>query len=320
MAGVIAILMVCAWKQAGYWKNSETLWRHALACTTDNNIACVNLGHELYKQGRLAEAVALYQKALQAEPDNPEYHNNLANALREEGKMDQAIIEYQKAVQMDPGFADAQFNLGKALALQGELNEAITHFQTTLRIDTNFLLARVNLGNALAQQGKADQAAVQFQKALEVQPNDANIHLNLGLCYFQMGQIQEARSQYEQALQINPIDPRIQNNLAWLLAACPVASLRDGSQAVELAEEANEMTKGENPVILHTLAAAYAQAGRFPEAVETARQASRLAQAQSNPGLASQLQSELKLYSAGKPFPFGGETNTVGNPPIPHGK
>ena len=319
MAGVVGILMLCAWKQASYWKNSESLWRHALAATGNNPLAYVNLGHELYRTGRLDETIALYHKAIQLEPDNAEFHNNLANALRKSGNMDEGVVEYEKAVQLDPGFVDAQFNLGKALNLQGKTAEAITRFQTVLDIDPNFLLARVNLGNALLQEGQAKQAAVQFQRVLAVSPNDADVHLNLGLSLFQMGQIAEARAQYETALQIKPTDPRIQNNLAWLLAACPVASLRDGNQAVELSREADEITGGENPVILHTMAAALAQAGDFSNAVETVMQAVQLAQAQSNQALADQLKSELELYKEGKPFPVL-ENRSVEMSALPTGK
>jgi hypothetical protein len=92
------------------------------------------------------------------------------------------------------------------------------------------------------------------------------------------------------------------------LATCPVASLRDGNKAVELARQANALTGGERPVILRTLAAALAEAGRFPEAVETAKRASRLAEAQDLPDLAKQIQIELNLYRARKPFPLPGTT------------
>lgn len=316
MAGVVGVLMVCAWKQTGYWRNSETLWRHALAVTGDNNLACVNLGHELYTQGRLDETIALYRKALQIEPNNAEFHNNLANALRQRGNMDAALIEYEKAVQSNPSFADAQFNLGKALSLEGKNAEAVAHFKTALQTDPDFIPARVNLANTLLREGKADEAAVQFEKVLAYSTNNADAHLNLGLCFFQLGQIADAKSQYEQALQISPNDPRIQNNLAWLLAAGPSASLRDGNEAMALALEANDMTGSPNPVVLHTLAAAYAQAGRFTKAVEAAEQALQLADAQPNPALAGQLQTELKLYRTGKPFPFAEQTNLVGNPAV----
>jgi tetratricopeptide (TPR) repeat protein len=94
----------------------------------------------------------------------------------------------------------------------------------------------------------------------------------------------------------------LQNNLAWVLATGSEASLRNGGKALELARSANLLTGGENPIILHTLAAAYAETGRFSEAVATAEHALRLAEAQSNAALAGALQSELIFYQAGSPL------------------
>ena len=302
-AAVLALLMVCASKQTAYWQDSETLWRHALSCTSGNTLAFVNLGHELFEQRRFDEVIAHYQQGLKLQPNNREFHNNLANALREKGMLDEAIVHYEKAAQIDPGSAEAQFNLGKALGLKGKQDEAIAHYAAALQIEPGFLPARMSLGNALVQQGKADLAAFHFQRVLELRPYDAGAHLNLGLCFSQMGRVGEAKAEYETALQIAPADPGIQNNLAWLLAACPVASLRDGARAVELAQQANVRTGGDKPIILRTLAAALAETGRFEEAVQTARQASSLALAQSIPDLAKQLQVEMSLYEARKPFP-----------------
>jgi tetratricopeptide (TPR) repeat protein len=93
-----------------------------------------------------------------------------------------------------------------------------------------------------------------------------------------------------------------QNNLARVLATSLLASLCNGNQAVKLAQQANQLTGGENPIILSTLAAAYAEAGRFPEAVETAQRALRLAETQSNTTLADAIRSQMKLYQAGLPF------------------
>jgi tetratricopeptide (TPR) repeat protein len=309
MAGVLAVLMVCAWKQTAYWKNSETLWNHTLACTSGNNIAHLNFGHALRKNGKMDEAIAFYQKGLQTEPDNAASENNLGNALCAKGRVDEGITHYKKALQIKPAFAEAQFNLGKAFRLEGKMNEAITQFQKALQIKPDFVPACIALGTALLQQGKADQAVTPFQRVLGTNPNDAGIHLNLGLCFFQLGRTDEAVVQYQKALQIKPNDPGIQNNLAWLLATCPQAAVRDGNKAVELARQADALTSGKNPIILHTLAAAFAEAGRFPEAVETAQRALRLAGAQSNPDLAGQLQAEIKLYQAGQPFSIAAQTH-----------
>jgi Flp pilus assembly protein TadD len=154
-----------------------------------------------------------------------------------------------------------------------------------------------------------DEAIAHFQKALQFKPRDAKAENNLGNAFLRKGNEREAINHYEKALQIQPADPTFQNNMAWLLATCPEDSLRDGNRAAELAHQADALTGGQNPVILHTLAAALAEAGRFSEAMETARRALRLAEAQSNLRLVEALQSEMKLYQAGSPFHSSAKTH-----------
>jgi tetratricopeptide (TPR) repeat protein len=268
MAGLLAVLMFRAWQQTAYWQNSETLWTHTLACTTDNDMAHNNLANALFLKGRVDEASIQYQKGLKIRPNNAKAHNILGLILLQKGKVDAAIVQFQEALRIMPDFAEAHYVLGNALRQKGRVDEAISHFQRALQIMPDNESVHVNLANAFLQKGGVDQAIVHFQNAL----------------------------------QIEPADMEVQNNLAWLLATCAQSSLRNGDKAVQLARQANELAGGKNPVILGTLAAAFAEAGRFSEAVETAQRALRLAGAQSNTGLAGALQSEMKLYQAGKPF------------------
>jgi tetratricopeptide (TPR) repeat protein len=200
------------------------------------------------------------------------------------------------------GNYEAHSNLGSILLDKGKVDDAIIQFQEALRINPLPANIHNNLGIALYQKGRVDASVAEFQKALQLDPDDAKAHNNLGKAFLQKGNVTEAISHFQQALQLEPADPGVKNNLAWLLATCPQAPLRNGNKAVELARKANELAGGENPIILHTLAAAFAEAGRFSEAVETAQHALRLARAQSKTRLAGQLQSELKLYQAGSPF------------------
>jgi tetratricopeptide (TPR) repeat protein len=268
MTVVVGALMVCAWKQTAYWQDSETLWNRALACTTDNLVAHLRLGADLDQNGSLDEAMVHYREALKISPGNVGAHNNLGNDLRQTGRLDEAISQYQEALQSDPDYADARINLGTALLQAGRLDEAIPHLQKALQLNPGYAKAHNNLGNAFLQKGNEAEAIPHFQRALELEP----------------------------------ADPWPKNNLAWILATCPEASLRDGKKAVELASQANALTRGGNLTILHTLAAAFAEAGRFSEAVETAQRALYLAEAQSNATLAGKLQYKLKLFQAGKPF------------------
>ena len=309
MAGIIAVLMVCAWKQTAHWQNNETLWTRSLACTTGNAVAHLNLGTTFLEKGAVDDAITQYQEALQINPNYAEAHFNLGNALRKKGRMEEAITQYQAALQIKPGYAEARANLGFALLQTGGTDEAITQYQAALQINPNYAEAHVNLGNALVQKGKMDEAITQYQEALQIKPDDEAAHVSLGILLAQTGRAGEAIAHLQKALQLEPANAGFQNNLAWLLATCPEAPLRDGNKAVELARQANALTGGENPVILHTLAAALAEAGRFPEALETAQKALHLAQAQSNARLAGQLQIEMKLYQKGRPFHISEQTH-----------
>jgi len=239
---------------------------------------------------------------LQIDPDNADMHVKLGNVLVQKGQADEAISHFQQALQINPDNADTHVNLGNILMQKGKADEAIAQFQKALQINPDHAQAHNNLGNALLQKGKVDEAIAHLQKALQINPGYAKAHNNLGNALLQRGRVEEAIAHFQQAVQIEPAEPAAQNNLAWLLATCPQASLRNGSKAVELARQANALTGGENPVILHTLAAALAEAGQFSEAVETAQHALRLAGAQSNTALAGQLQLEMKLFQAGMPF------------------
>jgi len=333
---LLVALIFCARVQTAYWRNSESLWTHTLACTSDNAIAHNNLGVTLLQKGKVDEAIVHYQKALQINPDHVEAHidfgnalikkgsvdeamvhyqkalqinpdsakahDNLGNALFKKGNVDEAIIHYQKALQIKPGSAETHYNLGNALLQKGNVDEAIVHYQMALQIKPDNTEAHNSLGGALLQKGKVDEAIPHFQRALQIKPDNAEACYNLGNALLQKGRADEAITHYQKALQIKPNYLEVQNNLAWVLAVAPQALLRNGRQAVELALQANQLAGGENPIILRTLAAAYAEAGQFPEAVETAQRALQLAETQSNTALANAIRSQMKFYQAGSPF------------------
>jgi tetratricopeptide (TPR) repeat protein len=301
-AGVLVMLMVCAWRQTRYWKNTETLCRHTLACTTNNGAVNYNFGLDLFEKGRLDEAITCFRNALQTDPDWADAQSTLGSALLQKGRVDEATTCFQKAFEINPDLADAHSNLGNALLQEGKVDEAIAHSRQALEITPDFAEAHLNLGNALLQSRKLDEAIFHLQEALLLRPDFPEAHGSLGVALAQRGRVDEAISHFQKALQLKPGDPGIENNFAWLLATAPQPSLRNGVQAVELAEQADALTGGENPIILHTLAASYAETGRFSEAMATAQHALHLAEAQSNHGLAGSLQSEMKLYQAGKPF------------------
>ncbi len=277
-------------------------YQEALAINPGYAAAHVNLGNAFLQKGEVDDAISHYERALQIKPGEAEMHYNLGNAFLQKGSVDDAITQYQEALAIKPGYADAEVNLGNAFLQKGSVDDAISHYERALQIRPDFAQARHNLGLALSRKGRADDAIIQFQQALQFSPDYVDAHVDLGNVLLQKGRVEEAMAHFQQALQIAPADPWLRNNLAWFLATSAEASLRNGNKAVELAERANQLTSGKNPIILRTLAAALAEAGRFPEAVETAQRALHLAGAQSNTNLAGRLQIEMQLYQAGSPF------------------
>jgi Flp pilus assembly protein TadD len=146
---------------------------------------------------------------------------------------------------------------------------------------------------------------VHFRRALELKADHADAHNNLGIVLLQTGRLDEAIAHYQTALEIKPHDVNAQANLAWALAICPETPLLKGAIAVKLAQQANQLTGGANPMVLHVLAAAYAQSGRFAEALETAQRSLQLATAQNNAVLAGSLRMEIARYQTGCPYRIG---------------
>jgi Flp pilus assembly protein TadD len=147
--------------------------------------------------------------------------------------------------------------------------------------------------------GQPDDALGQFEETLRLRP-DAQSHSDLGLALTMLGRAREAAGHYETAVKLNPDWPEALNNFAWLLATTPDAQLRNGARAVVLAEQACRLTDFKQPLLLGTLAAAYAEAGSFDEAVQTAGKAIALAAAENHPDLAKRNQELLELYRTGK--------------------
>jgi tetratricopeptide (TPR) repeat protein len=271
---ILTALIFCAHTQTSYWRNGELLWTHALDCTSDNALAHYNLGDALLKKSSLDEAIIHYQKAVQINPDYAEAHNNLGVTLFLKGSVDEAIAQYQKAMQIKPDNVDAHNNLG----------------------------------NALLQEGNVDAAIVQYQKALQINPGAAKVHNNLHRALLLRGSVDEAIAQCQKALQIDPNSAEALNNLAWLLATSPDAHIRDGAQAVRYAERACELTHyGMTPVV-GTLAAAYAEAGRFDDAIEAAEKACAMASKSGEQDLLEKNQKLLALYRAHQPYHEAAET------------
>ena len=235
-----------AWLQTSYWRDSETLFTHALAVTGNNDVALNNLGIIFLERGQLDDAISKLQAAIDLRSENGPAHDNLAKALLKKGQVAEAMVHYRKFLEIEPENVEARNTLGTALIQQGHVKEAID----------------------------------QWQDALALQPDNGNAA----------------------------------SNLAWVFATCPEASTRDGARAVELGEKALRISGGKIPMIHRVLAAAYAESGRFADAIETAQRGAELATTQGNPGLAAELESNIALYQSGRPLRDPSITNGSSSP------
>ncbi len=342
---LLAVLGVLTWQEAAVYQTPETLWQtsldrnpacwlasenlgdillkkgrvneaiaelqQTLAIKPDDAVAYNNIGNALLRKGQVDGAITNYQRALAIQPDYAFAHYNLGDVLLQRGQVDEAILQMQEALAILPEFAEAHNNLGNALLQKGQTDEAIAHFQRALELQPDYAAAHYDLGNALLQKGHTDEAIIHYQRALEIQPDYAKAHGNLGTALLQKGQMDEAIIHFQKALAIQPGFLEAQNGLvhiAWVLATSPDPSIRNGSKAVELAQQTYQLSGGENPVMGATLAAAYAEAGRSPEAVTTAQRALQLATSQNNAALADAIRSQNEVLSSRHPIPFAMST------------
>src|SRR5205085_8807907 len=193
-------------------------------------------------------------------------------------------------------------SIGSVLARKGRLDEAIGHLRQATDVCPNFPDAHYNLGTALFQKGDLDGAIAEWRTTLSIHPYDAGAHTSLGNALVQKGLLGDAADHYEKALQSEPDSILPLNNLAWVMSTGPDDSLRNNEIAVQLATRVNQLSKENNPVFIRTLAAAYAQAGQFEKAIETARHAAEEANAQGVRDLALEIQEDVDLYQRRTPL------------------
>ena len=298
VTAIVAVLMVCASIQTSYWRNSQSLWNHTLACTSQNYIAHYNLGVALAKRGNLDEAIEHFHQAVRIDPEHAKAHINLGIALKMQGKLAEAIEHYQRALRIKPDYVKAHKNMGTALQAQGNLVEAVERYRQALQIEPDHTEILNKLGNALRALGQLSEALKHFQRVLQIDPNNARAHYQVGTTLAALGRFQEALAHYDDAVRRSPQNALALNNLAWLLATCPLAEVRDAKRALQLAERLAKLQRPGRFTFLDTLAAAHAEAGQFDEAVRWQEKAIQLAPAEQQ----DELRGRLEMYRQGKPF------------------
>jgi protein O-mannosyl-transferase len=265
---LISNLTVMTWLQIRYWQDGVSLFTHNLNVTRNNSVAHNNLGYILMQHGDYKNAIDHYNNALRINPNYVEAHNNLGTALLQQGDYKKAIYHYYKALRINPNYAETHNNLGTALLQQGDYKKAIYHYYEALNSNPKYAGAYYNLGKIFLNQGKTEEAINLYRKALKFSP------------------------EMIQALY----------NLSWLIATHEDKKVRNGNEAVKLAEKLCSITHYTEPLALDALAAAFAETKRFDAAVLTAKKALNIALRKGPKELVSGLEERLKLYQTEQPY------------------
>jgi len=261
-----------------------------------------NLGYAYGAQGQVDQAIAEYKKAIESDANYSHAYNNLGLAIASKGDLDSAIANFTKAAELDPKDAGAQGNLGHALLEKNSLDDAISHLQKAIDLGQDSPEVNTNLGLALAEKSQFGDAITHFRRALELAPNLPEAQYYLGEALVMNGQAKDGLAQWREGLRRRPDDVQLLNSTAWVLSTARDAALRDGKEALPLAQHAVELTSGRQPEILGTLAAAYAENGQFARAVETEQRAADLAGQMGNAALAQSLNARLAQLKESAPI------------------
>ncbi len=260
------------------------------------------LGSKAVIELDIEKAAQFFGRAKDLDPENPQVHLALGRLCFMVGQREEARTFFEKAIQLDPESDEAYFQLGVISRRQGDLKEAERMFTRSLDFHPDNPNVYNNLGVTLLEQQKFRKAVEALKKALEIYPEHINARYNLGLALWSLGETESAVQEYRNVLSVKPDWATAANSLAWILATDKNDAIRNGAEAIQWAQVACEGVGRENPEYLDTLAAAYAAAGRFKEAVGIAGESLAIARSAGDTGLAEELERRLHLYQAEKAF------------------
>ncbi len=308
----------------------------ALQLDPGNHLSWGSLGTISLKQGNVDQAIERFQAGLRLKSDSPELNFNMGLSLTLKHDLPGSIPYYQRALAAQPEYLEAYMQLGTAFAAAGEPAAAVTNFLAAIRIKPDFAPAHYSVGTLYSETGRSEQALGYLNQALRLQPDFADAHRQLGVTLLRIGNLPQARDELRRAIKLAPADPLahshlaraltqsgdtreaiaeyrealrldpasigVLNNLAWILSTHEDASFRDGAEAVRLAEKACELTQRKEAFTFGTLAAAYAETGRFPEAIQAAEKAIELAESRNQHPLATRNRQLLASYKTNQPW------------------
>jgi tetratricopeptide (TPR) repeat protein len=257
-------------------------------------------GCALRAAGELDGALKDLTEAVRLEPDAPAWRSLRGLARRDRGEHDEAVADFGEALRLDPKFQPAYVGRGESLAQKGEHDKAIRDFDEALRLNPADGLAYLHRGWSWYRKKGYDRAVRDYDAALRLSPGEDMTYANRGMARRRLKEYGKAAEDFDAALRLNRNNARAHNERAWQLATCPEAKYRGGEQAVASAKQACELSLWRHPSYIGTLAAAYAEAGRFGEAVKYEKMA--LGFSEYGKAHGGEAPRRLQLYEAGKPL------------------
>lgn len=279
------------------------------------SIAYFNRGNAWSNKGKYTRAITDYTKAIEIDPEYADAYHKRALAWKKKGNYKRAVADYKKAaneyrkdsiatitrvIEIDPKNAEAYFHRGNVWYDKGDYNNAIADYTQAIEIDPQYAKAYNKRGIAWKKQGNYDKAVADYTQAIDINAKNPIYYYNRGLAWENKGDYNSAIADYTKTLKIDPKEVDAYNNLAWLKATCPDGTYRDGLRAAALAKKAVELK--ETYYTLGTLAAAYAEAGKFQDAIKTQKRAIQKLNKEGNRKKLTEYEERLASYRAGKPW------------------
>ena len=265
-------------------------------------MAFLDIGKGLSQDGKSEQAIEYFTSAIRLDPNNAESHNNLGAELVTVNRIDEAVEEFHEALRLEPKYHQVYNNLAVAYYKQGETDQAIKHWTEALRLKPDWTEVRDNLNKLVQRKRRREGTIAQNVEMLQRNPDDPNVHGKLAREFYRQGKVEQAIKHWTEVVRLTPNLAAARNNLAWVLATIDDEKVRNPGEAIRLAERACELTDYKRPRMLDTLGVAYAAAGRFTEAVETAEKAIGLARKAKQEKVAEDIRSRLELYKMNKPY------------------
>lgn len=217
-AGLIFLIACVTARQLRYWRNSETVFAHALAVTKDNVVANINYGAALVERQRYEDAIPYFSEAARLKPDDVKAEYNIGFALSKLGRNAEAIEHFHATLNRDPTYVPAWTNLGNALVSDGKFDEALASYAHALKVDPVNADSHYSLGVALLAANRSSEAMTELQAAVRLSPSNVKAHNNLGIALTNLERYEEAITEFRETTRLDPDHIAARYNIGSILA------------------------------------------------------------------------------------------------------